>query len=149
MGFIVHNPTKTTIRDYPVEDTATKEVRLWSIYPGETLEFPDAVGKYLVDIYGFLQRIVTKEQLKREKEHEEAMLKGKQFTQVKVVDNISRADEVVKAGEDTVQQAESTLSEDAPEKAVIERPRTCKECGAEFATDRALKLHHASIHLKI
>lgn len=84
---IVHNPTDTPVRDYPIQDPKTGEVYLWSILPGETLDFPDYAGSYLVEIYAFLQRVVTKEQLEAERRAEEAKAKGKQFSPIKVVDN--------------------------------------------------------------
>ena len=82
---IVHNPTTNNIRDYPIQNPQTKEVKLWSIDSGETLEFPDFVGEYLLQVYGFLQRIVTEEQLKKEQEEKKRVDAGMKFSQVKVV----------------------------------------------------------------
>lgn len=83
---IIHNPTETAVRDYPIQDPKSGDVALWSIEPGQTLDFPDYAGKYLVSTYAFLQRIVTSEQLSAEKREEERLNKGQHFSQVKVVD---------------------------------------------------------------
>lgn len=82
---IVHNPTDTAVRDYPIQDPKTKEVSLWGIEPGETLDFPDYVGSYLVEVYGFLQRVVTQEQLNVEHEEAKKLAKGKHFETVKII----------------------------------------------------------------
>lgn len=84
---IIHNPTETAVRDYPIQDPKTGDVSLWSIEPGQTLDFPDYAGKYLVEVYAFLQRIVTKEQLAAEKQAEQRLSQGQHFSQVKVIDN--------------------------------------------------------------
>lgn len=83
---IVHNPTDTAVTDYPIQDPKSGEVALWSINPGETLEFPDHAGKYLTDVYGFLQRVVTKEELKVEQDEAEKLNQGKHFSPVKIVE---------------------------------------------------------------
>jgi len=82
---IVHNPTETPVRDYPIQDPKTKEVSLWGIEPGETLDFPDHVGAYLVEVYGFLQRVITQEQLDYEREESAKLAQGKHFEPVKVI----------------------------------------------------------------
>ena len=82
---ILHNPTDTAVKDYPIQDNKTSEVALWSILPGETLDFPEHEGKYLLGVYGFLQRIITPEQQKTEQKEAEKLSKGQQFSQVKIV----------------------------------------------------------------
>jgi hypothetical protein len=82
---ILHNPIDTAVRDYPIQDPKTKEVALWGIGPGETLDFPDYVGKYLLEVYGFLQEVVTQEQLDVRRKEQEKIAQGKHFTQTKVV----------------------------------------------------------------
>ena len=82
---IIHNPTETKVSDYPIQDPKSGDVSLWSIGPGETLDFPEFAGKYLVEVYRFLQRIVTSEQLSEEQEQEAKLSKGQHFSQVKVV----------------------------------------------------------------
>jgi hypothetical protein len=83
---IVHNPTDTAVRDYPIQDPKGGDVALWSILPGETLDFPDYAGKYLTQVYGFLQRVVTKEELKVEQDETEKLNQGKHFSPVKIVE---------------------------------------------------------------
>ena len=82
---IIHNPTNAPIKDYPIENKESKEVLLWSILPGETLEFPDNVGTYLLNVYGFLQEVMTEDQIKERKAEEKKKEEGRVFTQVKVV----------------------------------------------------------------
>jgi len=82
---IVHNPTETAVRDYPIQDPKTKDVSLWSIEPGDTLEFPEHVGSYLTEVYGFLQRVVTQDQLNVEQEAQKKLAQGKHFEGVKIV----------------------------------------------------------------
>lgn len=82
---IITNPSDAAVRDFPIQDPKTGEVALWSILPGETLDFPEFEGRYLVGVYGFLQRIITPEQQALEKQEEEKLNKGKHFTQVKLV----------------------------------------------------------------
>ena len=82
---IVHNPADVPVLDYPIEEPGTKNVQLWTIKPGETLEFPDHVGSYLLEVYGFLQRVMTEEERRAELEAEEKKKKGMHFTQVKIV----------------------------------------------------------------
>lgn len=99
---IVHNPSDAPVLDYPIEDQESKKVYTWSIKPGETLEFPDYVGKYLLEIYNFLQRVVTKGEREAELEAAEKLRKGQHFTQVKIVEAPSgeapKPDEVVNPG---------------------------------------------------
>lgn len=82
---IVFNPSQAAVFDYPIENPQTKEVNLWSINPGETIDFPDYVAEYLLQIYGFLQRVVTQEEVDREREEKEKIDKGRKFSQVKIV----------------------------------------------------------------
>lgn len=82
---IIHNPTETAVRDYPIQDPKSGEVALWSIMPGETLDFPEHEGRYLLDIYRFLQRIITPEQQEAEQREEARLNKGQHFSQVKIV----------------------------------------------------------------
>lgn len=83
---IIFNPTEHNIFDYPIQDKETKDVKLWSIKSGETLDFPDYVGEYFLEVYGFLQRIVTKEELEKEREEKKKLDAGKHFSQVKIVE---------------------------------------------------------------
>lgn len=82
---VVHNPTDMPVPEYPIEDPVSKKVNLWSIAPGKTLEFPYYVGEYLLEVYGFLQRVITQEELDKEKEEKEKLAKNKHFSQIKVV----------------------------------------------------------------
>ena len=82
---IIHNPTDSPVADYPIQDPTSKEVNLWTIGPGQTLEFPDYVGTYLLDVYGFLQEILTEEQKQARDLEKEKINKNKQFTQEKIV----------------------------------------------------------------
>lgn len=84
---IVHNPADVPVLDYPIEEPGTKNVQLWSIKPGETLEFPDHVGAYLIEVYGFLQRVMTEAERKQELAEAEKLRTGKHFTQVKIVES--------------------------------------------------------------
>ena len=76
---IIHNPTDTPVRDYPIQDPKSGEVALWSILGGETLDFPDYEGRYLLEVYGFLQRIITPEQQEAERKEKEKRDAGKHF----------------------------------------------------------------------
>jgi hypothetical protein len=84
---IVHNPTQVPVRDYPVRDPRTKETQLWSIMPGETLEFPDYVATHFLDVYNFLQKVMTKEQLQAEQEQQKKLDAGMHFSQVKIIES--------------------------------------------------------------
>jgi len=83
---IVHNPTNTAVRDFPIQDLESKETRLWSVLPGETLDLPDSVGEYLLQVYAFLQRVVTAEQLKSEERIKKDIAANKQFNPIKIVE---------------------------------------------------------------
>lgn len=146
---VVHNPTEAPVKDYPIQDPQSKEVLLWSILPGETLEFPDHVGKYLLEVYGFLQKVMTEDQYKEEQEAEKQVREGKNYSQVKIV---KAEGEVV--GLPTEPQAGFTNDVMQPHNAKVEPtaedfPFTCpdKECGQKFKRDNLLKVHYAAKHL--
>lgn len=90
---IIHNPTDVRApggeKGYPIEHPKTKEVHEWAIEPGETLDFPDYVGEVLIEVYQFLQRVVTKKDHELELEEKEKVDKGRHFERVKIVDSIS------------------------------------------------------------
>lgn len=86
----IHNPTESQVLDYPIEDKVTKEVKLWSIKPGETLKFPDNVGTYLLEVYGFLQRVMTQEEKEKEDAMKVALRTNTQFNQEKIIDAPTR-----------------------------------------------------------
>ena|SRR3990167_7880483 len=101
---ILFNPTDHTIKDFPIENTKTGEVFQWTIKPGETLDFPDYAGTYLLEIYGFLQRVVTQEQLDKEAIEKKKVSAGQHFSQVRIVPS-----EQVKIPEPEVSQKEDPL----------------------------------------
>lgn len=89
----LHNPTDANIENYRIAelemDKSGEPIRLqdgtfketgrtleWSIGPGETLEFPEYVADYLVEIYEFLDEVKVKETV-RENEVQEADPNGK------------------------------------------------------------------------
>lgn len=175
MSIVVHNPTETPVRDYPIQNPATNEVQLWSINPGETLEFPDFAGKYLLDIYQFLQRIVTSKQLQAEREAEARLAKGQQFDQIKVVDkgftnemmqppvstSLAPSDPELTPAD---QQMSGAIEGDAVSQAVGATPDlpasltpkpakkgavVCPDCSQEFQNVGALKTHYAFNHVTI
>jgi hypothetical protein len=82
---IIHNPTTTDVPEYPIEDPKNGEVNLWSLAAGQTLDFPEHVGKYLLEVYGFLQRVMTQEQVDIEAEEARRKETGQTFSQVKIV----------------------------------------------------------------
>jgi len=82
---VVHNPTDTSVKDFPIQNPQSKETLLWNILPGETLEFDDYVAVVLLDIYGFLQRVITEDQYKEEKKEEQKVKQGKTYDQVKII----------------------------------------------------------------
>lgn len=83
---ILHNPTEAPVKDYPIQDPKTKEVYLWSILAGQTLEFPDYAGEYLLEVYRFLQRVMTKAEREAELALKKKIAKGQQFSRVKIVE---------------------------------------------------------------
>lgn len=87
---ILHNPTDSPVTDYPIQDPESKDVNLWTIKPGETLEFPNYVGSYLLEVYGFLQRIMTQEEKEAEDQAREKINKNKQFSQVKIIPGVAQ-----------------------------------------------------------
>ena len=88
----VHNQADADVTDYPIEDPETKEVHLWSIKAGQTLKFPDYVGNYLLEVYGFLQEVMTKEE-KEARDREKARVDaGKVYSQVKIIDKKPKND---------------------------------------------------------
>lgn len=82
---VVFNPTEAPVVDYPIQDPHSKEVKMWSILPGQTLKFPAHAGNYLLETYGFLQRVMTEEEHQRELAAKKKIQQGQQFTQVKIV----------------------------------------------------------------
>lgn len=90
---VVHNPSDATVRDYPVQDPKTQDVALWSIAPGQTLRFPDYVANHLLDTYGFLQRVMTKEEYNTEQSRRKAVDQNKQFSPVKIVESVEAMSE--------------------------------------------------------
>ena len=174
---ILHNPTTNNVRDYPIQDPATKEVKLWSIDSGETLEFPDFVGKYLLEVYGFLQRVVTQEQVEKENEEKKRIDSGMKFSQVKVVTatpiNTTPVEkpkgftnEVVKTPAGTKIQkpkVEKPQDEDVPSRSVAGQTRVVPEvtvegvqgiacadinCKERFASMEEMKAHYGGKHLE-
>lgn|SRR3990167_3939622 len=108
---VVHNPTDHSIIDYPIEDPTSKEVFVWSIKPNETLTFPYSVGMYLLEIYGFLQRVVTEEELKAETAEKKKMQEGKHFNPIKVVRSPAPASDAPAEPVDTPQTPSGFTSE--------------------------------------
>lgn len=82
---IIHNPTDVAINDYPIQDPETKKTRLWGIKGGETLKFPDYVGQYLLDTYGYLQKIQTQAEYEAEQAQKKRVDSGQHFNQLKVI----------------------------------------------------------------
>ena len=151
---VVHNPTEAPVTDYPIQDPETKKVLLWSIKPGETLEFPDHVGKYLLEVYGFLQQVMTEDQYKAEQEEKKKIQEGKIYSQVKIV---KAEGEIVKSEGEVVGIPNNPVAPGftnqnmQPENAKEEFPFTCpnKECGQKFKRDNLLRVHYAVKHLEI
>lgn len=83
---ILHNPTEAPVRDFPIETPDKKQVHTWSIGPGETLEFPEYVAEVLLQVYNFLQKVMTREERDRELAEQKKKAKGQHFSQVKIVE---------------------------------------------------------------
>ncbi len=159
---VLFNPTESEIRDYPIQNAKTKETKLWSILPGETLEFPKDVGNYLLEVYAFLQRVVTEEELREEEEHKKKISEGKQFSQVKVI----KADGPVVPKEEKPAGFTSELMREPnptpPAQKVEEEelkkdigdsastgPVQCPKCPRTFANKMVMKTHYAQKHLEL
>ena len=153
---VIHNPTDAPIKDYPIQDSDSKEVLLWSILPGETLEFPDHVGKYLLEVYGFLQKVMTQDQYKEGKEEEKKVQEGKVFSQVKIVE---AKGEVVLPTNPQPGFTNANMQPKGEEAAVppVAPPvgavstfvcpnETCRQ---EFKQERHLKVHYALKHFEM
>lgn len=153
---VLHNPTEAPIKDYPVKDEETGEVMLWNIGPGETLEFPDSVGTYLLGVYGFLQEVITEDQHRERLEEKKKITEGKVFTQVKIVK--AEGEVIAPASPQTGFTNENTqphgeeiakppVSDKAPEGAVnpsfVCPDNTCRK---EFKSEYNLKLHYGLKH---
>lgn len=141
---IVHNPTESPITDYPIQDPQNKEVNLWSIKPGETLDFPDYVGTYLVEVYGFLQRVMTEEDLRIENENKKKRAENTQFNQVKIVGEPTSA---VSTPVEIPEPGQGATSErlDADPNPVIK----CADpnCTQEFNDSASMKTHFFDAHI--
>jgi len=163
---IIFNPTESAIIDYPIQDKKTKETKLWSIQPGETLEFPDEVGTYLCLVYGFLQRVITEEDLKREQEEELKKQKGTSYPQVKVIPASSVVVPPVKKFDGFTKEVISGPGAKTPQELVEEKkkeeetitpideegnpvgvPCKFKGCDRVFTNEAMMKTHYAHKHL--
>ena len=131
---IVHNPTDTPVSDYPVQDPKTGDVHLWSITPGETLDFPDYVGSYLTEVYQFLQRVVTQEQLDAEDAEKKKLEKGRHFEPVKIVDAPEKG-----VTNKLVQEPELTKEDKLPENNPAALPATEMPAPADQETMGAVE----------
>ena len=82
---ILHNQADADVIDYPIEEPGTKQVHLWSIKSGQTLDFPEHVGKYLLQVYGFLQEVITLEEKKQREDDLRKVNENRHFVQFKIV----------------------------------------------------------------
>lgn len=151
---VIHNPLDVPVKDYPIQDPQSKETALWTINPGETLEFPDHVGKYLLEVYGFLQEVVTEEQV-REREEEKAKIReGKVYNQVKVVKaegevidppspQAGFTNENLKPEGKEVATPPASVKPVAGEKKFICPDETCRK---EFKAENHLRVHYGLKH---
>lgn len=161
---VVHNPTEAAVPNYPIQDPATKEVLLWTIGPGETLEFPDYVGKYLLEVYGFLQEVLTEDQVREREQERKKISEGRVYSQVKVV---RASGEVIdqdfeeaepEAGDTPAPQVGFTNANSQPHGEDIAtppveapdalRPFVCKTegCGVAFKQENHLRVHFGLKH---
>lgn len=158
---VVHNPSNAPIKDYPIQDSKGGEVLLWSIFPGETLEFPDYVGNYLLQVYAFLQKVMTEEQYREEQKEKEKIEKGQIFTQVKIVKNEGVKSEESKREEgftnENMQPHYAPVADKDPELVPAKAPEevkkadgtfTCPQegCGKSFERENHLKVHYSLKH---
>ena len=167
---VVHNPTEAPVRDYPIKDPKTGEVLLWNINPGETLEFPDHVGKYLLDVYNFLQEVLTEDQIREREEERQKIATNKVFTQVKVV---KAKGEITDAAPDEappppnpqtgftnanmqpkgeeVAKPPQAPNATAPSENGNDRPFVCpgEGCGETFKQEQNLRVHYGLKHVEL
>ena len=153
---VLHNPTEAAVKDYPIRDG--EEVKLWSILPGETLGVPDSVGKYLLEVYGFLQEVVTEDQHRERLEEKKKVQEGRVYSQVKIV---KAEGEVI---DPPSPQTGFTNQNMQPHGAEVAKPPVsnvgpttedfpfqCPEtgCGQKFRTEKLIKTHYSLKHLEL
>lgn len=149
---VLHNPTNSTVKDYPIQNEKTKEVKLWGIAPGQTLEFPDYVGQYLLEVYGFLQKVMTEDQYKEEQAEKAKIEQGKVYTQVKIIPE-EKKQEVEKEAAKGVEieapkpQPGFTNENMKPKSDEI----ACKDvnCKAKFTNARMMEIHYSFKHKEV
>lgn len=164
---VVHNPTEAPVRDYPIQDPKTREVLLWTVNPGETLEFPDHVGKYLLETYNFLQEVLTEDQVREREEERQKIAANKVYTQVKIV---KAEGEVVDAKGDEAppppnpqtgftnanmqpkgEEAAQAPNVAAPSENGNDRPFVCpgEGCHETFKKEQNLRVHYGLKHVEL
>ena len=128
---------------------------LWSIGPGETLEFPDYAGSYLLETYGFLQKVLTQDQYNEEQEEKAKVNEGKVYNQVKIVE---AKGEIVTPPNPQTGFTNANMQPKGEESAVPPAPAagaiegfTCPEptCRQVFKQERHLKVHFALKHFEM
>ncbi len=134
------------LKGYPIKDP-NGEVRCWSIGPGETLEFEDHVGKYLLEVYAFLQEVVTEDQVKEREEEAAKIREGKVYSQVKVV---KAEGEVVGSVEKPAPgfTNETMQPHNAPEEKLANTSVLCPECQASFGKLKIMQNHYREKHIE-
>lgn len=163
---IIHNPLNIWVpeqakddplKGYPVKDPSG-EVRCWCIGPGETFDFPDHVGKYLLEVYGFLQEVLTEDQHAERQAEKEKIEQGRVYTQVKIV---KAEGEVVDQPKDKVEgftnentrpiNQKTEIPESVAKVAPVDTTFVCpaEACGQEFKKEQHLKVHYALKHFEM
>lgn len=142
---IIHNPTDSPVIDYPIQDPQTREVNLWSIKNGETLDFPDYVATYLTDVYGFLQRVMTEEDLRKEQEVKKKRAENTQFNQVKIVGEPESAVSIPVVTPDPVGGATEERASTDPTPYIVK----CADanCTEQFDDTASMKTHFFDTHI--
>lgn len=153
MTIVLHNPTDAPITDYPIQDPGSKEVLLWTINPGQTLEFPQHVGKYLLEVYGFLQEVMTEEQHAERKEEEKKVQEGRAYTQVRIVKGegeIVNAAPVDDPNQPKQPAAGFTNETMQPHNAPVAKTDSvlCPDCQASFGTLKIMQNHYKEKHVE-
>lgn len=132
---VIHNPSREDIKDYIISEAkldpttgdpyintgtgqpeSTGRALMWSIGPGETVEFPAYVAEYLMGVFGFLE----------------------------LVESVTATANDEDTGEEEKEEEKEEKKE--VKKTSIPGKLICKYCGKSFDTKRKLGMHMGAAH---